>query len=188
MCLSTADGLKTRNELWQLRQISQTECRASVPGMKVRVEYPFTAIKHTLHGGTDGRRIDSGADIRVPQVRIAFNVSQDMISDKDIHTYEAFTDEMVFYQSEPPDPEVDGKKDRRVQVLDDFIEKKLKGFEQAVGRAYVATGGNIDAKRLIKEWKKTRNHFDVTKSVVKKKFMEELAAAEKQRIREKGKT
>ena len=121
-------------------------------------------------------------------IRLAHNAALDMISDKDEHTYEAFTDEPVFYPAEPDDCEDDGKKDWRVRVLDDFIERKLKGFEQAVARAFVATGGDIDAASLIKEWGKTRNHFDVAKSVVKRKFREELIAAERQRSREKGKT
>jgi DNA-directed RNA polymerase specialized sigma24 family protein len=121
-------------------------------------------------------------------IRIAYNVAQDMLAENDKHTYEAFTDEPVFYPAEPDDCEDDGKKDWRVKVLDDFIENKLKGFEQALGREYVATGGNIDAARLIREWGKTRNHFDVAKSVVKKKFQQVLIAAEKQRERERGKT
>jgi RNA polymerase sigma factor (sigma-70 family) len=121
-------------------------------------------------------------------IRLAHNVALDILADKDKHTYEAFTDEPVFYPAEPGDCEDDGKKDWRVQVLNHFIEKKLKGFEQAVARAFVATGGEIDVASLIKEWGKTRNHLDVAKSVVKKKFKEELIAAEQQRIREKGKT
>ncbi len=121
-------------------------------------------------------------------IRLAHNVAVDMLADKDKHTYEAFADEPVFYPAEDDDCEDDGKKDWRVRVLDDFIETKLKGFEQAVARDFVATGGDIDAARLIKEWGKTRNHLDVAKSVVKRKFKEELLAAEKQRNREKGKT
>jgi RNA polymerase sigma factor (sigma-70 family) len=121
-------------------------------------------------------------------IRIAYNVAQDMLAEKDKHTYEAFTDEPVFYPAEPDDCENDGKKDWRVKVLDDFIENKLKGFEQALAREYVATGGNIDAARLIREWGKTRNHFDVAKSVVKTKFQQVLIAAEKQKARERGKT
>src|SRR5262245_17524977 len=34
-------------------------------------------------------------------IRIAYNVAQDMLADKDKHTYEAFTDEPVFYPPEP---------------------------------------------------------------------------------------
>jgi len=120
-------------------------------------------------------------------IRLAYNVGLDMVAEKDKHTYEAFTDEPVFYPAEPDDCEDDSKKDWRVKVLDDFIEKKLKGFEQAVARTFVATGGEIDAVRLIQEWGKTRNHFDVTKNVVKRKFKEELIAAEKQKLRERGK-
>ncbi|SRR5579875_1017345 len=121
-------------------------------------------------------------------IRIAHNVALEMLADKDKHTYEAFTDEPVFYPDDPDDCEDEDKKDWRVKVLEDFIEKKLKGFEQAVALAYLATGGNIDAARLIRDWGKTRNHFDVAKSVVKKKFQQELIAAEKQRERERGKT
>jgi len=121
-------------------------------------------------------------------IRLAHNGALDMLAEKDKHTYEAFTEEPVFYAVDPADCEDEEKKDWRVRVLEDFIEKKLKGFEQAVARAYVATGGDIDAGRLIKEWRKTRNHFDVAKCVVKKKFKEELIAAEKRRDRERGKT
>jgi RNA polymerase sigma factor (sigma-70 family) len=121
-------------------------------------------------------------------IRLAHNAALDLIADKDRHTHAAFTDDQVFYPTAPSECEDDGKKDWRVRVLEDFVENRLKGFEQAVGSAYVMTGGDIDAARLIKEWGKTRNHFDVAKSVVKKKFMEELTAAEKRRNREKGKT
>jgi RNA polymerase sigma factor (sigma-70 family) len=121
-------------------------------------------------------------------IRIAHNVAQDMLADKEKHTYEAFADEPVFYPAEPEDCEDDAKKDWRTKVLDDFIENKLKGFEQAVARDYVATGGDIDPAKLMREWGKTRNHVDVAKSVVKKKFQQVLNAAEKQKERERGKT
>ena len=119
-------------------------------------------------------------------IGIAYKSALKMLSSKDKPTYEAFTDEPVF---EPPDPDCeDDGNDWRTKVLDDFVQKKLKGFQQAVARDYIATGGDIDARKLMREWGKTRNHVDVAKSVVKKKFMEELTAAEKQQSREKGKT
>ena len=121
-------------------------------------------------------------------IRIGYNVGQDMLADKKEHAYEAFTDEPVFYPTEADDCEDDGKKDWRIKLLDDFVENKLKGFEQAVARDYVATGGDVDAVRLVRQWGKTRNHFDVAKSTVKKKFQQVLIAAEKQKERERGKT
>jgi RNA polymerase sigma-70 factor (ECF subfamily) len=122
-------------------------------------------------------------------IRIAHNVALDMLADKEKHTYEAFADEPVFYAAaESEDCEDDGKKDWRTKILDDLIENKLKGFEQAVARDYVGTGGDIDPAKLMREWGKTRNHVDVAKSVVKKKFQQALIAAEKQRERERGKT
>jgi DNA-directed RNA polymerase specialized sigma24 family protein len=144
-----------------------------------------TFLKMTAYIASYKREI---APFEAWMIRIAYNVAQEMLADKDKHTYETFTDEPVFYPAEPDDGEEDGKKDWRVKVLEDFIENKLKGFEQAVGRDYVATGGNIDAARLMREWGKTRNHLDVAKSVIKKKFQQVLIAAEKQKERERGKT
>jgi len=122
-------------------------------------------------------------------IGIAHKVALKMLGPKDKRTFKAFTDDPVF-DRDPAECEENGDnvKGWQVKLLDDFVENRLKGFEQAIGRAYVATGGDIDAGLLMKQWGKSRNASDVTKNKVKNKFKELLIEAEKQRSREKGKT
>jgi hypothetical protein len=74
----------------------------------------------------------------------------------------------------------------RIQQMDDIIENELKGFEQVVGRALIATGDAVDSHRLAQQYGKTIGTVDTTKSKVKKKIGQRILEREAQRNRKKG--
>ena len=76
----------------------------------------------------------------------------------------------------------------RVEQLEDIIENRLKGLEQAVARADLASGGDPDIARLASLHGTSKNTVSVTKCKVRKKIQRMILEREAQRFRPKGKT
>ena len=76
----------------------------------------------------------------------------------------------------------------RIEKLEDIIENRLKGLEQAVARADLASGADPDIARLASLHGTSKNTVSATKCKVRKKIQRMILECEAQRNPPKGKT
>jgi DNA-directed RNA polymerase specialized sigma24 family protein len=79
------------------------------------------------------------------------------------------------------------EKKRQLKDLDDIIEHKLKGLQQAVAKADLAAGGLADAGRLAELHNTSMESIYVTRHNVRERIKKEMRELEQHRERNRGK-
>lgn len=88
--------------------------------------------------------------------------------------------------------EVDGEpltkeENQRLRDLNDVIEKKLTGLQQAIVKADLAAGEPADAGRLAEMYRTTRNSIYVSRNKAHERIKKEMLELEERRERFRGK-
>jgi DNA-directed RNA polymerase specialized sigma24 family protein len=112
---------------------------------------------------------------------VTFHAAVDVWKKRQEEPHISIAGEAIPWSSDSSDSENDEKYALEMQVLEELVKNKLKGFEKAVGIEYLATGGNLDIDRLMREWKVKRNHVDQAKFKVKEKFRNALESVRRLR-------
>jgi RNA polymerase sigma factor (sigma-70 family) len=82
-------------------------------------------------------------------------------------------------KSSNTEDELDSPPDNwRVEQLEHIVKHELTGFEQVVALADMNAGGSADTQQLMRDYGKTKNVVQATRSKVRKKIRELITARE----------